>query len=201
MRTSRFVHLLLPLVLASSSAGLASAGEATATLHLDADSHISFSATETLRVPAGSAIRFRFGAPRADGSLPITVHPEDVAIAPIPVAQGAALAYTLAAPATGTLRASARGAEIELDATLVATLRGRPEVPPVAYALRFTTGTARAENAERSDSVAVDGMPAGAANAVRLVGAATNGPAAYPGAGAAVYAILSGRFDGLPVLR
>jgi hypothetical protein len=190
---------LLVLLMLGSWAGSALAQDSTATFHLDAGSHISFSSTETLPVPAGSTIRFHFGAPRADGSIPITVRPEDLAIAPIPVAQGAAIAYTLAEPATGTLHTSAEGRAVDLDATLVATLRGRPEVPATVYPLRFTTGRVEASDAAASESVVVDGSAlATRSRSMVLVGAATNAPDAFPGAGAAVIAVLSGAFDGLP---
>jgi hypothetical protein len=180
-----------------ATADRAWAEEATGTLHLDAGSYVSYSETENPRLPAGSAIRFRFGSPGADGAIPITVRPGDVSIAPIAVPQGE-LQYALGAPATGTLRSIAGSRQIELFATLVATFRDNPGIPPAAYELRFTTGTAEAVNTSATESVTVGGTPAAATNFVRLVGAATNRPDAVPGPGEAVYAVLSGTFDWLP---
>lgn len=170
------------------------------TLSLDASSYVSYSESQNPHIPAGSTIRFRFGTASADGSVPITVRPEDVSIAPIAVAQGMAIQYSLGGSATGTVRKVAGSKQIELFATLVATLQGSPDRPPVSYQLRFTTGTAQASNTSQTESVTVDGVPAAAANYVQLVGAATNRPDAFPGPGEAVYAILSGNFDSLPVL-
>jgi hypothetical protein len=180
--------------------GEARAEDQLGTLSLDATSFVSYSESQNPHIPAGSTIRFRFGAANADGSAPITVRPEDVAIAPIAVAQGMAIQYSLGGPATGTLRKVAGAKQIELFATLVATLQGSPETPPVSYELRFTTGTAQASNTSQTETVTVDGVPAAAANYVQLVGAATNRPDAFPGPGEAVYAVLSGSFDALPVL-
>ncbi len=178
-------------------AGRAVAG-GQATLFLDSSSYLSYSESQNPHLPAGSTIRFRFAAASADGSVPISVRPEDVSIAPIPVAEGLAIQYALARTATGTLRSVRGGNQIELFATLVATLQGSPETPPAFFELRFTTGSAQASNASRTETVVVDGAPAGAGNHVELVGAATNRPDAFPGPGEAVYAILSGSFDWLP---
>ena len=187
-------------VLLALDTGLAMAQEQTGTLHLDADAYVSYSESATARIPSGSTIRFRFGAASADGSIPVTVRPEDVSILPIGVTEGSTIAYTLGAPATGTLRSSSGGKQIELLATLVVTLRENAEVAPVAYQLHFTTRTASATNVSQTESVTVNGVPATASNHVQLVGAATNRPDAFPGPGEAVYAILSGSFDSLPVL-
>jgi hypothetical protein len=88
--------------------------------------------------------------------------------------------------------------QTELVATLVARLRESTESAPVAYRLRFTTGTAEATNAAQTEVVEIEGAPAAAPNQVRLVGAATNDPDAFPAPGEAVYAVLSGAFDWLP---
>lgn len=181
-------------------AGGATAEDHVGTLSLDADSYVSYSESQNPHIPAGSTIRFLFGATSADGSVPITIRPEDLSIAPIAAAQGMAIQYALGGSATGTLRKVAGSKQIELFATLVATLQGSPETPPFSYQLRFTTGTAQASNSSQTEAVTVDGVPAATANYVQLVGAATNRPDAFPGPGEAVYAILSGSFDWLPVL-
>lgn len=114
------------------------------------------------------------------------------------MAEGLAIQYALARVASGTLRNIRGSKQIELFATLVATLQGSAETPPAFFELRFTTGTAQASNVRRTATVAIDGTPVEAGNHVRLVGAATNRQDAFPGPGEAVYAILSGSFDWLP---
>lgn len=170
----------------------------SATLQLDADSFISYAESANAPIPFGSTIRFRFGGANADGSIPVEVRAEDVSIGAITLGEDMVIEYTLGGTATGTLRSVAGGSQIELLATLVATLRDGSEAPPVAYELRFTTGTAQATNASLTETVSVDGVPVAASRHVRLVGAATNRPDAVPGPGEAVYAVLSGTFDWLP---
>jgi hypothetical protein len=181
-------------------AGDATAQEQIATLALDDEAYISYSETQNVKLPPGSTIRFRFGLANADGSLPVTVLPEDLAIAAIPVAEGATIQYALRETATGTLRNVGGVRQIELAATLVASLRENPETPPVAYQLVFTTGRAQAVNTGGTEAVTLDGAAPSAANRVSLVGAATNRPDAFPAPGEAVYAVLSGAFDWLPTL-
>lgn len=193
----RVVTIVVAVLLSVTS----SAEESPATLFLDSNSYIAYGDSETLRVPSGSRIQFRLGSPIPDGSIPLTVKPSGLSMSPIPIAQGAAIEYTLGETATGTLRAKDGGQEIELFATLVATLQGRPEVPAVTYSLRLTTGRVQAESADRTSAIAIDGVGASPSNAVQLVGAATNRPDAYPGPGEVVYAVLSGHFDWLPTLR
>lgn len=190
---------MLALTVALIAPDVALAQEQIGTLALDGASYVSYSDTANPAIPAGSTIRFRFGATNADGSIPITVQPDDLAIAPIAVGLGATIHYTLQSVATGTLRSVAGERQIELLATLVATLEApEAESAPVAYQLRFTTGTAQAANAAQTELVEVEGQPAAPSNHVELVGAATNLPDAFPGPGEAVYAVLSGSFDWLP---
>lgn len=175
----------------------ASADEQTATLALDRQAFIAYGDAGSVPVPAGSTIRFRLGAAHPDGSIAIAVRPDDLSIAPIAL-EGATIQYTLREVASGTLRRVGDSRQIELLATLVATLRDGSEAAPVAYQLRFTTGTAEATNAAQTEAVSVSGAPAVGSNHVKLVGAATNEPDAFPGPGEAVYAVLSGTFDWLP---
>lgn len=179
-------------------AGVLHANELSATLELDHGSYISYGEFEKVRIRPGSQIRFRFGPPGSDGSIPLTIFPSDVSIAPIPVAQGSAIEYSLADVAVGTLRAGSAGFEIEVLATLVATLRGRTDVPSSTVALRFSTHHVEPSSADELDAYAADGDPVGALQAVRLVGTTTNPSDAFPGPGARVRAVLSGRFDRLP---
>lgn len=178
----------------------ASAQEQVSTLRLDDQAYVSYSDTETAKLPSGSTIQFRFGPANADGSVPILVRPEDLSIAPIPVAEGATIAYALRETASGTIRSVGGVRQIELSATLVASLRENPEAPAVVHQLVFTTGRAQASNAGGTESVALDGEAPAASNRVSLVGAATNRPDAFPAPGEAVYAVLSGTFDWLPAL-
>lgn len=176
------------------------AQDIVATLRLDEHAYISYSETETAKLPSGSTIQFRFGPANADGSVPISVRPADLSIAPIPVAEGATIEYALRETASGTIRSVGGVRQIELAATLVASLREDPDVAPVAYQLVFTTGRAQASNAGGTETVTLDGEAPAASNRVSLVGAATNRPDAFPAPGEAVYAVLSGTFDWLPAL-
>lgn len=174
----------------------ASADEQMGTLALDGQAFIAYGDAGSIPVPSGSTIRFRFGAADPDGSIPITVRPADLSIGPVAI-EGATIQYALKEEATGTLRRVDGSKKIELLATLVATLHNS-DGAPVAYQLRFTTGTTSATNATGSESVAVEGASVSASNFVKLVGGATNAPDAFPGPGEAVYAVLSGSFDWLP---
>jgi hypothetical protein len=180
---------------------VASAEERIGTLTLDGLSYVSFGDAQNLAIPAGSFLRFRFADPGADGSVAIAIAPGDASIAPIAVGDDATLRYRLASPATGTIRRVGGRAEIELQATLTASLEeSGAEGATTTYELRFTTGTASAVDASRTETVTVEGTPVEGVGYVQLVGAATNLPDAFPGPGEAVYAVLSGRFDWLPAL-
>jgi hypothetical protein len=179
---------------------VAVAEERVTTLRLDDQAYVSYSDTQNVKLSSGSSIRFRLGSASADGSIPITVKPSDVSIAPIPVAEGTTIQYALRETAIGSLRSVGGSRQIELSATLVASLRESPETPPVAYELVFTTGRAHATNTGGTESVMLDGEAPAESNRVSLVGAATNRPDAFPAPGEAVYAVLSGTFDWLPVL-
>jgi hypothetical protein len=186
-------------VFAAVSAAKASAEE-TGVLTLDQDSFISYSDSDNPPLSSGSTIRFRFGAPMADGSVPVRVETGDLSIAPVQVSQGGAIEYSLVEPATGRAWKQGAAIQIELLATLRATLRGGAAVDPLTYELHFTTGSAQATNVAQTESVLVAGEPAVASHHVKLVGAATNRADAFPGPGEAVYAVLSGTFDSLPDL-
>lgn len=181
-------------------AGVARSDEQTAMLTLDGQATVAYSETANASLPSGSTIRFRFGSAGSDGTIPITILPEDVSIAPITVGEGATIQYSLGKTATGTLRNVSGSKHIDLFATLVATLNNGAESAPIAYQLHFTTGAAAATNAAQTESVSVSGRPVASSNHVKLVGAATNDPEAFPGPGEAVYAVLSGTFDSLPSL-
>jgi hypothetical protein len=170
----------------------------TGTLTLDATSYLSLDEARNLAIPQGASIRFRFGPAAADGSIPIRVEPADLVIPPIRVEEDVTIQYSLASAATGSMRRVGGAAQIELLVALVASLREGPSVR--TYELRFTTGRAQATNVSGTEVVQVDGVPVADGSYVELVGAATNRPDAFPAPGEAVYAVLSGRFDWLPVL-
>ena len=84
-------------------------------------------------------------------------------------------------------------------AALVVPLLLTPIIVPVTYPIPFTTETAAASNAQRTDSVSVSGMRlVDGVWYAQIVGATTNKENAYPAPGAAVYTVLSGSFDQVP---
>ena len=80
---SRLAALLTIALVGISPA--ARADETVSTFSLDALSFISFGDQQILLPASGSSVRFHFGAPAADGSIPFTIAPSDVSIAPIPL--------------------------------------------------------------------------------------------------------------------
>lgn len=195
MRSSATLLCLIALSIpqtARSDAG-------SCTLTLDALSFVSFEDRRILALPAGSTLRFDFGARLSDGSIPFRILPEGVSIAPIRLAAGSAetLTYSLAAPSEGRLWQGDPGGRIEMSVELVADLRGTENDGARRYTLEFTTE--RAEARAAGAVARVDGMRLNAAaRQVQLVGATINAGDAHPEPGAVVYAVLSGRFDRLP---
>jgi hypothetical protein len=178
----------------------AEADETVSTFSLDALSFISFGDQQFLFPAGGSSIRFRFGTPAADGSVPFTIAPADVSIAPIPLPQGAGtLHYSIASPASGSLVPTASGRKLSFTATVRATLSDTPRAGSYEYEIPFSTESAAASNAAGTDSVSVTGMRL--VDGVwygQLVGATTNKTNAFPKPGTAVYTVLSGQFDQIP---
>lgn len=191
------------LLIALSFESAANASEPSSlvgTLTTDGLSFISFGDREIVAIPPGSTLRFRFGPPQADGSVPCSIGPDDVSIAPIALASGqGVLHYGLAGVASGTLRFRPGGADLELSARVKVAIE-RPEGGgSTEYSMAFTTKEARASSLDRSDTVAVEGAPVPLnARYVQLVAATTNKEAAFPEPGAAVYTVISGTFDRLP---
>jgi hypothetical protein len=188
-------------ILALAGAGPVRAQEVVATLALDSLSFVSFGDREMLGIPAGSTVRFRFGAPSRDGGVPFTIQPGDVAIGPIPLpAQRGDLLYGLAGPASGTLRRGDDGRfVIEFSATVSATLSSLEGGGTNTYPVRFTTEKAVAQAGDGSAPIAVEGMRVvSGARSVQLVAGATNQANSLIEPKAAVYTVLSGTFDRLP---
>jgi hypothetical protein len=180
--------------------GEAWADETVSTFSLDGLSFISFGDQQILFPPTGSSIKFRFGAPAADGSVPFTIVPADVSIAPISLpANAGTLQYSIASPASGALVPTASGRKITFTATVRATLSDTPRAGTYEYEIPFSTEAAAANNAAGTDSVSVTGMRL-VENVWygQLVGATTNKTNAFPEPGTAVYTVLSGQFDQIP---
>ena len=196
MRRFTAYAMALALILIGVSAG----AETVGTFTLDAMSFISFGDEQTVALPAGSTLEFRFGTKTADGATPFTIQPGDVSIAEVPLSTGGVLRYTLASRASGTMRPTPGGREIRFTATVRATLAtGGPNDGSFDYTIPFTTETAAAENRAGTESLSVDGqrMVEGAWY-TQIVGATTNRGNAFPEPGAAVYTVLSGSFDRVP---
>jgi hypothetical protein len=191
---------LIAFLLTANWTPTARAETSTGTLTLDGLSFVSFEDEEVLRIPSGSTLRFHFGERASDGSIPFTLGPEDVEIAPIPMPTGGGtLQYRLVSTASGTIRPTESGRRMEFTASIAASLE-RPEGSGTfTYIVPFTTEAAEAPNSARTDSVETAGMRlVEGARYVQLVGATTNRTNAFPKPGAAVYTVLSGSFDRLP---
>ena len=178
----------------------AQADEVVSTFSLDALSFISFGDQQILLPASGSSITFHFGAPAADGSIPFTIAPSDVSIAPIPLpGNTGTLHYSIASSASGSLVPTSNGRRLSFTATVRATLSDTPRAGSYEYVIPFSTEAAAASNAAGTDSVSVTGMRL--IDDVwygQLVGATTNKTNAFPEPGTAVYTVLSGRFDQVP---
>jgi len=190
---------LIAVSLIGSSAG-AGAEETISTFSLDALSFISFGDQQILLPASGSSIKFRFGTPAPDGSIPFTIAPIDVLIPPIPLPSNAGtLQYSIGSTASGVLVPTSGGRKLQFTATVRATLSGSPRSGTFEYVIPFSTESASATNAEGTDAVSVTGMRL--VNGVwygQLVGATTNEINAFPEPGSAVYTVLSGQFDRMP---
>jgi hypothetical protein len=176
------------------------AQEVVSTLTLDSLSFISFEGHENLAIPSGSTLRFHFGAPALDGTIPFDLDPSDVVIGEVPLwSSDGVLRYSLAAPTSGSATRTADGVRMSFPASVVATLVRDDGEYPLAYSLTLTTETAAASNASGTNTETIVGervIPG--PNYVQLAGATTNKTNAFPEPGSAVYLVLSGSFDQLP---
>jgi hypothetical protein len=179
------------------------AAQSTGTLTLDNLSFISFQDVRTVALPAGSTLEFQFGTPGADGSIPFTIAPSGTSIAPVDIpGSPATLLYALANTAFGTISSETpEGRIIQFSASVAATLATPDgETGTHTYAMPFTTETAVATDIlgqltiERTGLRLVEGVWY-----AQIVAATTNKENAFPEPGAAVYAVLSGQFDQLPI--
>ena len=203
MKCPQLNPLAAALFLAMAAVALAAPRTATAeqaTLTLDSMSFISFQEHEWLLLPAGSKIRFSFGQPDSSGAIPFTIDPNDIAIPPVDVPSlGKELHYGLSSLATGVVRPSGDGRIIEFTGMVKATLSGA-DGGSFIYPIDFTTETVSATDAIGSLDVEVTGLRL-IENVwyAQIVGATTNHENAFPEPGAAVYTVLSGQFDQLPI--
>ena len=112
---------------------------------------------------------------------------------------GEVLRYTLAAPATGTMRATPDGRRIEFDAVIRASVTRPDGTGSFDYAVPFTTETAQSTSADGSLTLSRSGMRlVEGAWYAQIVGATVNKTNAFPEPGTAVYTVLSGSFDQVP---
>lgn len=188
-------------VIALLIAPAAQAQTQSGTLTLDALSFISFQDEELLLLPSGSTLRFDFGAPEADGSIPFTISPGGLSVPEIDVPSlGRSLSYGLNGTAAGVIRPEIEGSRvIEFTGMISATLSGENGAEFV-YPISFTTETASATDILGQVDVEVTGLRlVEGVWYAQLVGATTNHENAFPKPGAAVYSVLSGQFDQLPI--
>lgn len=195
--TLRIVTVILAIGLVFP---LGVSAETISTLTLDWASYVSFGEVEDVGLPAGSTIQFRFGDPNPDGSVPFTIDPTDVSIAPAPLPQSAGtLQYSLPTSTTGLMSTTATGRRIDFNATVRATISGAAANGSFDYNLPFTTEIASATNLPQTVQLTVAGLRmVEGVWWLQLVGATTNKANAYPQPGTAVYTVLSGSFDQVP---
>jgi hypothetical protein len=151
-------------------------------------------------IPSGSVIPMHFPDSLEGSSVPFSIHPDEVDIAPIPTGSGEGLVVRLIRPARGTLSIDGEGQYIisfvaDISVSLVhPTLGGSKRLR-----LSFTTESVQASSADGKTQLAVSGMRGDpSARALQLVTATRNAQDDFPGPGAAVYAVVSGSLDRLP---
>jgi len=190
------------LTLLSSAAPSEAADLFIATLRLDPFSVVSFGDQEVYAIPGGSEIQFEFSAAEASGAIGFRIEPRFALIEAIPLKhEGEALHFTLGSAATGAMRVGGDGRlQMDIDAYVVVTL-DHPESPGVKkLPIHLTTEGALAKSLSGDQVIDIAGGRI-SGRGVQLVGTATNAEDDYPKPGAAVYVMLSGVFDQLPVLK
>jgi len=183
-----------------AASGPARAEETVGTFTLDGLSFVSFGDQQYLFPATGSTLRFHFLNVNEDGSIPFTLEPSELSIAPIPLPSGSGtLTYHLVAPVTGFMRPTAEGRKIEFTAPIAAVLDAPEGTGYYTYTVPFTTETVAASNFQHTDTLAVTGMRlVSGVWYAQIVGATTNKENAFPAPGAAVTTVLSGSFDQVP---
>ena len=185
------------LVLALPHAAIA---DSVGTLTLDVLSFVSFQDNETLLLPAGSTLQFHFGDPDANGDVPFSIAPSDVSISEVDIpGDERTLVYGRASVANGFLRPTPSGHIIEFSGTVGASFSDVAGTT-LLYPIDFTTETVSATDTLHSFSIEVTGLRlVDGVWYAQIVGATTNHENAFPEPGAAVYSVLSGTFDQLPI--
>lgn len=193
-------RFVLAVLLVSVIHPLTATAETISTLTLDSFSFVSFGEIEEIYLPAGSTIVFRFGDPNPDGSVPFTIDPQGVTIAPVALPQGAGtLQYSIPTAATGLMQTTSDGRRIEFIAKVRATITGGADDGSYEYTLPFTTEVATATDLPRTVQLTIEGLRMiEGVWYLQLVGATTNKEHAFPQPGTAVYTVLSGTFDQIP---
>lgn len=173
-------------------------GAETSTMTLDLFSFVSFEDQITMSIPAGGTVKFEFGAPNPDGSIPFQISPSGVDL-PLITSHplNATLKYALAGPAVGLMTPTPSGRQIAFSGTFSAQDMTKPDAGVRSYPMLFTTENASAESADGSMVVSREGyrVPDGA-DYVQIVGATV--AESENENGSAVYLVLSGTFDHLP---
>ena len=188
----------LLFAISTAAVGFPIAAETVGTFTLDGLSFVSFQDEEVLSLASGT-IRFHFGEPLADGSVPFTIAPGDVSIPEIPLSKGGTLAYTVASTASGVIRRTSIGRTLTFTAQIDATFTEDDHQGTLRYSVPFTTESVSATSRDGKERVEASGMRVvDGARYARIVGAAVNRANAVPKPGTAVYAVLSGQFDQLP---
>ena len=126
------------------------------------------------------------------------INPAGLSIPSIPVpGRESDLEYSLAAAATGVLSPTPDGHIIQFTGTVAASFDGSPAH---LYNMPFTTEEAAATDVTGAHQLAVEGLRLiDGVWYTQIVGATTNHTNAFPKPGVAVYTILSGQFDQLPI--
>lgn len=197
-----FRRLVLLLAIVFALQGTTASAQSTGTLTLDSLSFISFQDQQVIPLPDGSTLQFQFGTPSSSGVIPFTIDPSGLSIAPVDIPGGtSSLLYGLAGAASGTITPATDGHIIQFSANVTATLQNPGgDSGTYTYAMPFTTETATASDilgqttVQRTGVRLVDGVWY-----AQIVAATTNKENAVPAPGTAVYSVLSGQFDQLPI--
>lgn len=202
-RSRRSTRILLSLVvvcLAPTMNPSRTAAETISTLTTDALSFISFHGEETLLIPSGTTLRLRFGEENPDGSIPFKITSSDLEMPPVDLpSEGRRLIYRLKDRASGVMRETEQGRQIDFTADVQVAFEHEGHQSSHSYRMHFTTETESARERFGDAAISVTGLRAvEGVWYTQLVGATTNASKAVPAPGAAVYTVLSGRFDQLP---
>lgn len=169
------------------------------TFTLSSASYVSFQGDETIALPVGSTLLFRFGSEAPGGRLPFTIAPGDVRIPSVKTRDGRILQYSLAGSAFGSLFVGPRGVSLDLSAVVTATLESNGARGSRTYPLRFTTEETSARDPSGVVRASATGAPMNLSTRhVVLVAAAVNSADVFPAPGKGVQALLAGTFDRLP---